>query len=77
MPIIVAKNTYLAEVVHEWKVGVAVDHRKPDELIEVLKKMRDDTDYYNAFVQACQKRKGEIDLAHYNDKLAFIVKKWL
>ena len=35
------------------------------------------TDYYNAFVQACQKRKGEIDLAHYNDKLAFIVKKWL
>lgn len=58
MPIIVAKNTYLAEVVHEWKVGVAVDHRKPDELIEVLKKMRDDTDYYNAFVQACQKRQG-------------------
>ena len=32
MPLIVAKGTYLEEVVNEWGVGVAVDHRSAEEL---------------------------------------------
>lgn len=76
MPIIIAKNTYLANVVEEWGVGVAVDHRKPDELVEVLKKMRDDAEYYNSFVVNCKDHKGEVDLDKYNQLLSNYIKQW-
>lgn len=69
VPIIVARNTYLAEVVNEWGVGVAVDHKSPNELIEVLKKMQTDEAYYNQFVVNCRKHKDEVDLEKYNEQL--------
>lgn len=40
LPIIVAKGTYLAEVVEEYHLGYAVDHRDKAELAAVLEKLQ-------------------------------------
>lgn len=68
-PIIVAKGTYLAELVERWGVGVAVDHREPDELVAVLQKMRDDAAYYRAFCYRCHEQKKIADIETYNKML--------
>lgn len=69
MPIIVAKGTYLADVVSQWGVGVAVDHRDPAELTEALEKFINSPDYYDKFVRNCSAYKDEVDLARYNTAL--------
>jgi Glycosyltransferase len=69
VPIIVAKNTYLADIVEEWDVGVAVDHRSPDELIKVLHRLSNDLEYYKHFAINCLKYKDEVDLKKYNEQL--------
>lgn len=68
-PIIVAKGTYLAELVERWGVGVAVDHREPKELSAVLQRMRDDTEYYQAFCYRCHEQKRIADTETYNKLL--------
>jgi hypothetical protein len=73
MPLIVAKDTYLAEVVDQWGVGFAVDHRQPQELIALLEQLRDQRIPLEPIVENCRKRKMDIDLAVYNQKL----KAWL
>ncbi len=69
MPLIVAKNTYLAQVVEEWGVGVAVDHKSVDELAETLKELRDNKNLREQIAKNCRKHKGEIDLQRYNAQL--------
>lgn len=69
MPIIVAKNTYLAQVVEEWGVGVAVDHKSVEELAETLKELRDNKNLREQIAENCRKHKGEIDLQKYNAQL--------
>ncbi len=69
MPIIVAKNTYLAQVVEEWGVGVAVDHKSVDELAEALRELRDNRNLREQIAENCRKHKGEIDLQKYNAQL--------
>ena len=56
MPIIVAKNTYLAELVEKWKVGIAVDHHEPYELIEAINQLKD-KETYEYYVQNCRIQK--------------------
>ena len=68
-PIIVAKGTYLAELVERWGVGVAVDHREPKELTAVLQRMRDDAGYYQAFCYRCREQKKIADTETYNKLL--------
>lgn len=53
LPIIVAKGTYLGEVVNEWHVGVAVSHNDPKDLEEVMSRMKNDTTYYNDLRRSC------------------------
>lgn len=53
LPIIVAKGTYLADVVGKWGVGVAVSHRNVNELVDVLNKMKEKEAYYGVFVERC------------------------
>ncbi len=60
LPIIVAKGTYLAEIVGKLGVGVAVSHNEKNELIESVRKMIDDPKYYNALVENCHKVKDSI-----------------
>lgn len=66
LPIIVAKNTHLADTVAEWGVGEAVDHKHPEELTQVLERMRDDRDYYDSFVENCSDHADEVDLRIYS-----------
>lgn len=69
MPLIVARNTYLAQVVEEWGVGVAVDHKSVDELAETLKELRDNRNLREQIAENCRKHKDEIDLRKYNAQL--------
>lgn len=54
IPIIVAKNTYLAEVVKNLGVGIAVDHNDPVELSVELTRLQTDPEYYQSFVDHCK-----------------------
>ena len=69
LPIIVAKNTYLSEIVNEWGVGVAVSHNNKAELVKVLEQLRDDTAYYKSIVESCEKKQGEMNISIYLDEL--------
>ncbi len=40
MPIIVAKDTYLAELVTKWGVGIVVNHREIKDLVEGIKELQ-------------------------------------
>lgn len=60
IPIIVAKQTYLAELVEKWGVGCSVDHRLKDDLVVALNRFMDDADYYNKIVQACKTEKYKL-----------------
>lgn len=73
LPIIVAKTTYLSEVVKEWNVGVAVSHKDKKELVQELIKLRDDYLYYNNFVSSCNKRHEDMDINIYLNRLVNIV----
>ena len=69
MPIIVAKNTYLAQIVEEWGVGVSVNHKSIDELAEVLNQLRDDRSLIDSIRENCCCRKEDVDLRKYNEIL--------
>jgi glycosyltransferase involved in cell wall biosynthesis len=64
IPIIVAKNTYLSDLVERWGVGLSVDHKSKEELISAIRKLRDDIDYYNSFVDACKTIKNSKTLSN-------------
>lgn len=61
LPIIVAKKTYLSELVEEWGVGVSVDHKNGQELVEQLKKLCGDKVYYESMVNKCRKMKESVN----------------
>ena len=69
MPLIVAKNTYLAQVVEEWGVGVAVDHKSVDELVKALNELKQNQALREQIAENCRKHKDEIDLQKYNAQL--------
>lgn len=69
LPIIVAKHTYLSELVSQWGTGVAVDYANCDQLVNELVKLSTDKDYYNYFVKNCNKIKSSIDGELYLRKL--------
>lgn len=76
MPLIVAKGTYLEEVVNQWGVGVAVDHRSSEELAQVLDRLKSDKDYYKRFVDNCRMHKEMVDLQLYNNTLSKVILSW-
>ncbi len=69
MPLIVAKNTYLADTVEEWGVGMAVDHKSVDELASVINELRENKALREQIAENCRKRKAELDLKIYNAQL--------
>ena len=66
MPLIVAKNTYLAQVVEDWGVGIAVDHNSVDELVEAINELRQNVDLREQIAENCRKHRDEIDLEKNN-----------
>ena len=61
LPIVVAKGTYLEEIVNEWGVGISVGHTDKIELQAALKKLRDDKTYYHEIVSCCERKKSDIE----------------
>lgn len=69
MPLIVAKDTYLAQMVEDWGVGIAVDHKSVDELAAVLCDLRDHPEKRAKIALNCRKHREELDLKMYNEQL--------
>ena len=73
LPIIVAKGTYLAELVENMGVGVAVSHKDQKELISALNKLSNDKDYYQTIVKNCEVQKNKINADYYREELLRII----
>lgn len=69
MPLIVARNTYLAEMVEDWGVGAAVDYRSVENLAAVLCDLRDHSAKCAQIAENCRKHREELDLRIYNEQL--------
>ncbi len=70
LPIIVAKGTYLSELVERMGVGISVSHKSITELENIIKRISTDREYYERmFVEACRKHKSDIDREKYDLKL--------
>ncbi|MBQ9342439.1 MAG: glycosyltransferase [Lachnospiraceae bacterium] len=54
LPIIVAKNTYLSELVEEWQIGMSVKHNSSEDLKQALYKLVNDRNYYNVLSDNCR-----------------------
>lgn len=74
LPIIVAKNTYLAELIEDWGVGIAVDHNAKSELQRILDQLKNDEKFYSRLVNNCELKKYIIDPEKYNMTLINILK---
>ncbi len=70
LPIIVAKGTYLEELVNEWGIGVSVGYDNEDELVTILSKLKKKDGYYQNFVDNCIKHQDKIDVQKYLDGLS-------
>ncbi len=53
LPIIVAKGTYLSELVDRWGVGIAVNHKEPQELIDALRELMSNDKKRKEFEENC------------------------
>lgn len=60
LPIIVAKNTYLADLVEKWGVGAAVSHKGNEELKELLLKLKTDIAFREKLAQNCRKCRSTV-----------------
>lgn len=69
LPIIVAKETYLAEIVEKWGVGVAVSHTDVGELEKALHRLSTDKEFYKSIVRNCRLHKADVDIEIYKQKL--------
>ena len=69
LPIIVAKDTYLAEIVTEWNVGVVVSHKDLEELKNALNRLKNDTKYYQKICSNCKKMKQQMLDQEWKDQV--------
>ena len=76
LPIIVAKGTYLSELVAQYGVGISVSHKDQDELEMALEKLKNDNNYRESFAEKCRMCREEmIDAKQQAETLAAIVRK--
>lgn len=75
MPLIVAKNTFLSQIVDDWGVGVSVDHNDVEELKTVFMKFKEDPTYFKQFEAGYKAHKKDIDIRQYNIDLRKLVEK--
>lgn len=69
LPLIVAKDTYLSELVTKWGVGVSVRHDDVNELADMLVRLKNDKAFYQQICQHCHEKKEIVNLECYNEKL--------
>lgn len=77
LPIIVARDTYLAEIVKDLGVGVAVSHTDHEDLISALNKLSQDKEYYQELVNNCIKAKRDINTYCYDEELLNKIQRWM
>lgn len=70
LPIVVAKGTYLSELVDEWGVGVSVGHTSVQETVLAFKRLKEDSAFYESIVENCRKLKKDFLGSEWQDKLA-------
>ena len=61
LPIIVAKGTYLEELVREWGVGLSVNHKSVDELTAALSELKENAQLRSQIVRECRSHKKSLD----------------
>lgn len=69
LPIIVAKGTYLAEIVERLGVGKAVSHNDGKELLNILQRLKEQPSYAAEFTAACERHVSEMDYFRSHDTL--------
>lgn len=72
LPIIVAKNTYLEEIVNALGVGKAIENRK--ELKILLENWKNKNKDYLEMIENCKKNKKIINIEEYNNNLIAKIK---
>ena len=60
LPIMVAKDTYLAEIVQDWGVGIAAKHNNGEEIKAALMKLYKDRSFYDFCVENAKKKAPEL-----------------
>ena len=73
LPILVAKQTYLEELVKSMGIGEAVHHKSQKELTAVLKKLSQDRAYYEGLCTNCRLHRGEAEPEAYNQRLLLAI----
>lgn len=68
LPIIVAKGTYLEELVKKWGVGISVSHRDKTDLIKALTSLKDSKAIYEEISRNCIITRKNLD-KNYNSEL--------
>lgn len=68
LPIVVAKGTYLADIVNEWKVGFAVGHNDYNELCQIFRNLKYG-ELSDEIRVNCRKNRNKINLEKYNINL--------
>ena len=69
LPIIVAKGTYLSELVARWGVGIAVNHKNSKELIDALTELKNNKKMRKVFEENCIKITEEVVADKYLNQL--------
>ncbi len=73
LPLIVARGTYLGEIVEQLGVGIAVDCHSREEITNALRLLSSRGEEYNSMVEACEKAKRSPLLADKTEALSAIV----
>lgn len=74
IPIIVAKNTYLSELVEKWGVGISVDHRSKDDLKDKINLLKNNIQLLLEIKKNCSLIKKSFTDKNYNDELEKFLK---
>lgn len=69
LPIIVAKNTYLSQLVEEWGVGISVSCEDVDELCLAILNLKNNECIRKTIESNCKERKADICIERYNEDL--------
>ncbi len=69
LPIIVAKGTYLSELVEKYGVGISVSHKNPEELEKAITQLKTDREYYDMLIENCRNAKEKLLKTSDEDKL--------
>ena len=74
LPIIVADNTHVGDIVKEWGVGIPVIYNSQEAVDSAIEELMN-KDIYMHYVDNCRLHKDDIDLEKYNAQLLEKIKK--